>query len=310
MSYSLSAGKIHSGLSFALLLFALGWALSPIPHPPSRLLPEGETMIHFLDVGQGDAILLLSHGHAMVVDAGRKGASVVSRLRPLLSGSSLDIVVATHADGDHIGGMVDLLGEHPSTTFIEPGRPHTTNAWLSLMGFLAEGDHNIATGLPTGRHRWVGAAQVTLIPSPRPSLGESLNENGIVLFIRVGRWSIVLPGDAGKDRERRLLDSGAVDAFLPEGRRATLLQLGHHGSRNSVGPRWLDRLDPVAATCSAGRGNRYGHPHSETLERLEARGVRVDCTDAEGTLRYRLRENAIDLSTDNHLLWERIAGPR
>ena len=151
---------------------------------------------------------------------------------------------------------------------------------------------------------------MTLLPSPVPRLGESLNENGIIILLRVGPWRILLPGDAGAKREARLLATGALDTFLPQGTRTTLLLLGHHGSRTSTTRRWLDRLDPLLASCSAGKGNRYGHPHQETLDALAARGIRLDCTDTHGALRYRISAHTIDLQTDSHPLWEEVARHR
>ncbi|MBC8514722.1 MBL fold metallo-hydrolase [bacterium] len=291
-------------LLLLLSVLSLGWALAPLP----TAAPDHPSFsITFLDVGQGDAILLLSEGHALVVDAGRKNASVPSRMRALLRGAQVDYVVATHADGDHIGGMEGFLSEHPKTTFFEPGKSHTTSQWLSLMGFLATGNHEISTRLPSTQPRWVGNTQVTLFPPPKPSLGVSLNENGILIGIRMGGWRVLLPGDAGEKREHRLLANQTLRHFLPESDSLSLLAMGHHGSRTSTSSRWLDALQPLAVACSAGYENRYGHPHQETIDRLDARQIPWFCTADEGTLHYRFDSEGLSVQTDEHPLWNNLA---
>ncbi|MCH7493811.1 MBL fold metallo-hydrolase [bacterium] len=252
-----------------------------------------EATVYVLDVGQGDAILVVSRGHALLVDAGPPGSGVASRLPPLLQGASLDLVVATHADGDHAGGLQDVLRSRPRATFREPGQRHTSGTWASLLAYLGT---RPPLGLEGHDGRWwIGDVAATLVPAPDQRLPGNANENGLLVLLTIGPWRVLLPGDAGAPREERLLASGALVGHLP----VHLLGLGHHGSASASTVRWLDRLAPVAAFCSAGQENRHGHPHPAVLDRLRSREVRVDCTDREGTLRYRFGER-LQIVTDRH----------
>lgn len=278
----------------AALALAGLWALWPLA---DRAAPQAT--LHVLDVGQGDALLLVSRRHAMLVDTGPPGAGVATRLPPLLGGANLDLVVATHADADHIGGLEDVLRVRPRASFREPGSSRSTGVWASLQAYLGPRRQGSAPG---AERWWVGDVAATLISGPDSPLPGGDNNNGILVLLEIGPWRALLPGDAGAPREEQLLALGALEGHLP----LHLLGLGHHGSATATTGRWLERLRPAAAFCSAGAGNRHGHPHPTTLDRLQSRSVRVDCTDAEGNLRYTFGPR-LSITTDRHPLPATVA---
>lgn len=270
-------------MSRLALLLALGatWAAWPAG-------PETLATVKVLDVGQGDAILVVSRGHAMLVDGGPARAAAAAKARPHLSGASLDLVVATHADDDHVGGLADVLRDHPRAAVARPEDSRREGAWPLLLSHLAEARHRRAAPGVT----WVGAVEVDLIGPPAARVPGGANENGIVVALRLGPWRALLPGDAGVEREARLLAGPLRSA------RVDLLALGHHGSGSATSERWLDSLGPSAAFCSAGSRNRYGHPDPDVLDRLAVRGIGLACTDREGTLRYTFTPAGASLVSD------------
>ena len=271
------------------------------------LLPGVRALeVHILDVGQGDATLLrLPTGAWVAVDAGPASPGGWDaghrRVLPYLrrqGARRLEILVLTHAHLDHLGGAPALLRGIPVRGVLEPARVTASGAYLET---LREAKSREVGWWPAeaGRRIERGGVRIDVLhPEPRPGgwpgigpgagrapdegPGADPNRVSVVLLVRYGEGSFLLTGDAYEDVEV---------AMLPHLPRLTLLKAGHHGSRTSTSRALLDATSPDLAVISAGDGNRYGHPHGEVLDRLDAAGSQVYRTDRDGTIRIRIRRD-------------------
>jgi len=259
------------------------------PSPP--LLHGNVLEVTALDVGQGDSLLVVSpEGRTMLVDAGGpvgRGALVSTTswdvgeevVAPYLWSRRirrLDVVLLTHAHSDHMGGMPAVLRDfHPRELWIsvEPGDS------VALRALLKEA-HDLGI---TVRHfhagdafRWSDLEASVLAPEVEYSnAGPPVNDDSLVMRIDYGRASVLLEGDAEAPSEAAMVAHGRVAP-------ATLLKVGHHGSRTSTNPGFLAAVSPKDAVISVGRHNTFGHPRGEVLGRLEAARVRTFRTDRGG----------------------------
>lgn len=243
--------------------------------------PEGVLKVSFLDVGQGDAILIQSPtGKQMLVDGGRDRA--VLRELPKAMGffdRTIDVVVETHPDADHIGGLPGVFERYRVLAFLEPGIPNDTNAAAALVDAVAR-ESGIQTTLARKGQRidlGGGAYADILFPDRDVSTYET-NTGSVVMRVVYGDTSFMLTGDSPRDIEEYLVGREG------EGLRSDVLKAGHHGSRNSSSALWLKTVAPSVVVISAGKDNPYGHPHEETLARIRAQGADVVSTMNEGTV--------------------------
>src|SRR6266571_5361969 len=246
--------------------------------------------VHFLDVGQGDAAALRTpNGRWIVIDGGPRtperdaGRRVVVPFLRDQGVGRVAVVVATHGDADHLGGLPAVVEAFPPELVLEPGEPLGRPLYLE---FLA--------GVEASGARWHGAragdrvevdSVVLEVLSPDSlwmRLPLDVNDHGVVLRVRYGGVRLLFQADAGLPVEGRLTGTvGPVDR----------LKVGHHGSRTATSDEWLDELAPREAVISVGRNNHYGHPAPEVLERLARHGITVFRTDRSGTITF---------STDGH----------
>jgi len=239
----------------------------------------GDLRVLVLDVGQGDAILLeAANGKRVLVDAGTRRAEVVQLLKAR-GVKSLDMVVATHAHADHIGGMVSVLKTYKPKIYLDNSMAHTTLTYSSTMAALERHDIGYRTAVYGRTFRLDEDVSMTVL-HPRSRLlrdtRSDLNSNSVVIRIDHGEDCILLTGDAEDATERALMQQ----QIAPCG----VLKVAHHGSGHSTSAAWLRAIAPKIALISVGRDNRYGHPDPDTLARLKAADVKVHRTDLEGTL--------------------------
>lgn len=226
--------------------------------------------ITFLDVGQADAVLVQTpEGKTALVDAGR--SSPVEGLRAL-GVAQIDLFVASHADADHIGGMVDVLGEFPVTSFIDNGVPHTTMTYQRLMEEVEQREEIVYLA-PSPRTIVLGSVSVEVLPLPeRRSRGQ--NNSSVSLVVRYGRFAALLTGDSEKTQLNFMAEQGVVPAVQ-------LLKAPHHGSADGVSENFLRAVRPRVVVISVG-DNNYGHPSTEALKAFGSVARRVYRTDEHG----------------------------
>lgn len=260
------------------------------PSPPSASLSSGQEKtafspalpstrnlkVHFIDVGQGDSILAESEGHYMLIDAGEndRGAAVVTYLKNA-GVTSLDYVIGTHPHSDHIGGLDDVLREFPTEKVILPPVEHTTKTFSDVLDVIA--DKGMKITMPkVGDTYTLGAAAFQIL-APAGDYGDDLNNWSVGIRLSYKNIHLVMCGDAEKEAESDIVKYN-------KDLQADVLKAGHHGSSTSTSDELLDAVSPTYAVIQCGEDNSYGHPHKETLEKLERRGIQVFRTDQDGAI--------------------------
>lgn len=234
--------------------------------------------IEFLDVGQGDAILIRSpEGKTALVDAGPTRDAAAEWL-DRKGVDRVDLLVLTHHHLDHHGGMEAVVRDFRPRYFVVTDSGHTSQSYLKLL--RAVRDERITTVTPTGKPRRVelGSVTMTIFPQP-PEDTKNENNNSIGLRVQYGGFSVLLTGDS-EDDQRRWWLANCPDLI----RDCSVLKLAHHGSHNGLDADWLSLSSPELAVASLAKGNSYGHPHAETLSLLRQYGVPLMRTDQWGTI--------------------------
>ncbi len=247
--------------------------------------------VTFLDVGQGDAILIETpDGVQALIDGGPDGAVLRELARELSWGDrSLDLIVGTHPDKDHIGGLVDVLARYTVASILtteNTGETMTASAYQKAL--TAETD--IVHMARVGQVYALGASTTLTILSPArdPSMLES-NTASIVAKLSYGDIDFMLTGDAPSSIEDYLSVTYGVQL------QSEVLKLGHHGSKTSTSDLFLATVKPTYAVVSAGADSSYGHPHQEVVERVTAAGITIKST-ADG--------KRVKFVTDGQTVWE------
>jgi competence protein ComEC len=251
------------------------------------LAPSPYLTVTFLDVGQGDSIVIQTPGgHTLVIDTGRRtpdddmGRRVVLPFLRAQGVHHLSALLLTHPDDDHIGGAVTLLERLSVGRLLLSPLPSNTPNYLETLD-AARRNRVPVTTLARGqtldfRDGVVADVLHPAVSGPPPSEHPD-NNASLVLRLRYEKVSILLTGDAEREAEEEMVRSKREMA-------SGLLKLGHHGSLTSSTERFLDAVRPQAAIVSAGRNNSFGHPHPDVLARLAARQIHVFRTDKHGTI--------------------------
>ena len=250
-----------------------GAAISPTATPSPSPTPEALT-VHFIDVGQGDAILIDKGDTDILVDGGPTSAPVLTYLQGQ-SVDDIDLLVATHPHADHIGGLADVLAQYQVSEIWVNGGTATTQTYQNFAAAVAaEGAtvREVTRGYTT-QMDGLGIA----VLNPTSQLTGDPNEDSVVFRLTCGEVSVLLTGDATSNSEASMLAAGlALDSEV--------LKVGHHGSSTSTSAAFLAAVTPNDAVISVGAGNTYGHPSQQTLDRLAAVGANVYRTDQDGTV--------------------------
>ena len=269
-----------------MIVAALALGLSSLAAPAqaqlfsdrSRSSSRSMVRIEVLDIGQGDSILIKSpEGKTVLVDAGptRDGALNLLKRKGV---RSIDMVVISHHHSDHYGGMEPILREFKPKYFVATGSSHTTKSYLKLLEVVKS--EGITAVQPSSKPRKVelGSVTITILPQPPENVKEE-NDNSIGLRLQYGGFSMLMTGDS-EDDERRWWLAHCPDLVGD----CSILKLAHHGSRNGTDARWLELVAPDLAVASLGKGNSFGHPHSETIALLRQYKVPLLRTDQRGTI--------------------------
>ncbi|MEN6326514.1 MAG: ComEC/Rec2 family competence protein [Syntrophomonas sp.] len=250
----------------------------------------GQLKVHFIDVGQGDAILVQSpEGENMLIDAGDNdyGSQVVNYLHSQ-GVKSLDIVVGTHPHADHIGGMDTVINSFPIKNIYLPRITHSSRSFEDVLMAVKSKGLKIKTAR-AGIIIPLKGVQSTFM-APVGEKNEDLNNYSAVIKLNYGLKSFLLTGDAEHESENEMMASGAD-------LKATVLKIGHHGSSSSTGYNFLKAAAPEYAIIMVGKDNPYGHPHQETISRLSAAGIKILRTDQNGTIVISTDGKNIDIKT-------------
>lgn len=248
--------------------------------------PDGRTHVMALDIGQGDAILVVSpSGATALIDGGPDPERTLRALGAALPfhRRNLDLVVLTHPHQDHIAGLVDVLDRYRVGLTLEPGRPFDnpvyprfqTDAAAEPGGRLAVARAGLVLRLDATTALTVLHPSEADAKAPLPD--DDINNASVVLLLESGEFRALLTGDAELPVEGALLARGLLPPL-------TVLKVGHHGSESSTSEALLDATRPMLALISCGIDNEYGHPTRQTLDRLVGRGIGTLRTDLQGTV--------------------------
>lgn len=268
-------GLTHAIIFLCLLVFALNTHRTAAQK-------DGLLRVYMLNVGQGDAILIEApNGNQILIDGGPDGKVLgeLSRVMPFYD-RTLDAVMLTHGDADHVSGLVDVLERYEVSTIIQtPVQTGTSvfDAW----------QHGVA--MEEARVVYAAAGQIIdagngvqiriLFPFSELPAQEtkSANDFSIIALLVYKDFELLLTGDIEEKGERQLILNGvSIDADI--------LKVGHHGSKTSTSPAFLEKVAPDVALISLGLNNRYGHPHPSVIERLEKSAIPYYRTDVHGAI--------------------------
>jgi competence protein ComEC len=273
--------------------------------------PDGKLHLTACDVGQGDATILEQGFNQVLVDGGPSNGKVLSCLSAQVPfwDRKLELVVVTHPQADHLGGLVEVLRRYQVGTLLVPNTSVDSDVFRSFFQEVRRLGIRVVTA-EAGQKMELGKLQLKVLwPAPEPGLplvwggegqelpvlgmkdeGENaVNEASVVVRASYDQFDVLLTGDIEAGIEAKLLSSGGLGGI-------EVLKVAHHGSKTSSTKAFLAELRPQVAIIEVGKGNRYGHPHQDVLDRLQSIGVLIERTDLLGE---------VEIVSDGQKFWVR-----
>lgn len=260
------------------LCIVLGLSFLGVGFLTSALVRDfGSVRVAFLDVGQGDAILISRGSNQLLIDTGKNGRSLLAELGRHIPfwDRAIEAVLLTHPDQDHIGALPDIFKRYRVGVILSADVPSETELGRIVGDSIRESGAEVIdprAGLSVKFSPHVDL-KVLFPPEDMVLSPRNTNMGSVVTRLRVGADIFLFTGDLAKE-----------EVFIP-GEDIRVLKVAHHGSRHSTSGTFLDRMTPEEAVISVGK-NSYGHPAQDVLERLEYRGVRTLRTDTSGSIVY------------------------
>lgn len=262
----------------SFLLFTLLFTCCACAPQQAQPADAENLIIHYIDVGQADSMLLIVDDTTILIDGGNTptAGDVVKYLKRY-GIEELDLVVNTHPHGDHLGGIPAVLSNFP-----------VKEVWCSHAGFTTylfsqfkDGVENQGLSIvcPAPGTLWeADGLKISVIgPLKGVSTYEDLNDTSLVLMVEYGQRKFLFTGDMEAYAEKQLVDAGVK-------LEADVLKVGHHGSYSSTSQVFLDKVDPEYGIITCGRNNEYGHPHDAPINRLFRADVELYRTDLMGSI--------------------------
>jgi competence protein ComEC len=302
-------------LIIAGILFIKYWKKGEQPSPSPA--PSGdELQVHVLNVGQGDSILIIAPGgKSVLVDAGTPGGGrVVLDAMKRYNVTQIDLMIATHAHADHIGGADEVLRRTKVSTVLDSRVPNTTKNYEDFLEEIEKTGTKYVAASPGQNFDLGGGAKLTVLAPIQPfftldqlrSGANEPNANSVVTRLDYGDFSMLLTGDAEAETEERLMKTGANI-------KTKVLKVGHHGSRYASSEKFLRQGGFETAIISDGAENRYGHPNQDALDRFRQLGTKLYRTDMQGEITIISRGSGYEIRTERAAigdLWVGRTPPR
>lgn len=283
-----------------------------------KTAPDSYLHLIVCDVGQGDAILILNGSNQVLIDGGEKGEATLACLAEHLpwGDRTLEMVVATHPDADHIGGLGSVLERYQVNHLLVNGERKDSDVFRRFQSLYQskEARPEVIYVPERGDRWWLGGGvwlenlttrgegcprEPLLATNPETTLQavecaesgdeQSSNDRSLVLKLEFKEVSALLMGDLEEQGELALLAEGVLTPV-------TIVKLGHHGAKTSSSPRFVDATRPEIGLVSVGKNNRYGHPAPEVMTRYDAVGSQILRTDQLGT---------VELLSDGNRVWQK-----
>lgn len=239
--------------------------------------------VAFLDVGQGDAILISQGSMQILIDGGPSGKKLMEKLGEQIPfwDREIELVIATHPDADHIGGLVDVLKNYIVDEVIESGAKSESQVFGVYEKIIEDKKIEKQIAKRGMKIKISNDAQLEIINPDDESIKnlKDTNSASIVARLAFGENSFLFTGDLPMETEAQMLKN---NLFVP----TKILKVSHHGSKSATSAEFLDQVRPEQAIISVGKDNRYGHPTPETLTRLKAKNIPIFRTDELGDLIY------------------------
>lgn len=273
----LGSGKRYPLVVLMILFFVLDVFLFHLDLRDSR----GVLTLAIFDVGQGDAIFIESPtGTQVMLDAG-PARKILGPFSKMISpfDRTIDAIVITNPDADHIGGFTDILKNYEIGAVIEPGTLNDSKTFQNIKSEIKNKNiPNILARRGTRLHIGGGAFIDILFPD-RDVSAWATNDGSVVARLSCGDFSVMLTGDATTETEKIILRENTDNQL-----KSTVLKVGHHGSRSSSSSSFVDAVGPSYSVISVGEDNKYGHPHKDVLGLLEDKNIEILRTDVLGTI--------------------------
>jgi competence protein ComEC len=241
----------------------------------------GVLQVSMMDVGQGDSILITDPtGFQILIDGGPNNGAAVRQLEHVMPifDRSIDMVVLTHPDADHVGGLADVLDRYRVSTIVDNAVPKTTEDALGFRSKSQDEGADMRSVYAGQSIRTPGGLVFDVLSPYIGSHEEEVNEYSITMRLRYGDISYLFTGDIGTTVEQRL-----ISQYSDEVLQSTVLKVAHHGSRFSSSLSFLKTISPRLAIVSYACENSYGHPAEATVRRYQYVGVPVYTTCDRGT---------------------------
>lgn len=254
-----------------------GQGVQSVQEVSGTIKEDSSFEVHFIDVGQSDAALVLCDGQAMLIDGGNRGdSSLIYSYLEQRGIDHLDYMVCTHPHEDHVGGLAGALNYATVGVALAPVEDYDSQVFGNFKKYLEKQEKQV-TVPAAGDTFFVGSAEVTVTGPTGMETGSRLNNTSIVLRVVYGNTSFLFTGDAEREEEQAILEAGYE-------LQSTVLKVGHHGGATSTTYPFLREIAPEYAVISVGEGNSYGHPTEDVLSRLRDADVEVYRTDQQGTI--------------------------
>jgi len=243
---------------------------------------DNSLKVVFLDVGQGDEILIEQRSTQILIDGGKDGTILLEKLGKYIPFWDRDIetVIETHPDQDHIGGLAELFRAYNVKTVLKTNMPSDSQTFKHLEDLIAQEKSQVVEAKSGDTLTFANGAKAdVLFPFDSVQSGNDTNAASVVIKLTFGENNFLFTGDLPMDQEKEIVAKN-IDI------RSDVLKVGHHGSKYASGDPFLDAVKPRDAIISVGKNNTYGHPNPEALQRLRSHGASIFRTDELGDIVY------------------------
>lgn len=240
-------------------------------------------LVAFLDVGQGDAIFIEApNGNQVLIDGGPNKAALrqLSKIMPFYD-RSIDMIIESHPDSDHINGLVEVLKRYKIGLIMEPGVKSDNSAYKEIVSLTEQKNIQKILARRGMRINFGDGIYMNILFPDRDVSDLDTNDASVVARLVYGENEFLFTGDSPQKIENYLISLDAKNL------KSDVLKIGHHGSKTSTSENLLGYVDPQYAVISIGKDNKYGHPHQEILDLLKQFEISILRTDESGTIKIK-----------------------